>query len=212
MRLRVLSNLSHISTAGLDRFPALEFRRKLVGLVGGKAEFSETVVGYVEGSGTMTSVYDDADADGLGPMLAAFFECFDDASTAGNDVFHDQHFFAGFEPEVAAQFQLVVDFFEKEEAQAELAGDFLADHKSAHGWAHDGACAVVFQHRDHELGESRDLIHVLANLRTLEEVCAMQAGTEQEVAFEQGTTVAENLDDFFVVRIHEAAVWLLADC
>jgi hypothetical protein len=108
-------------------------------------------------------------------VLAALFEGFEDAATAGDDVFDDQDFFARGEFEVAAQFELIIDFFEKNEAQAELARHFLANDEAPHCWAHDCRGAVAFQIFNQKFSHSRDFVHVLADLSALKEVSTVQA-------------------------------------
>lgn len=205
-RLSVVSNLNMVYegylAAGLDRFGALQFGGELIGFVSREAELGEAVVWHVESGLTGAAVDDHADRDRVRAMLAALFEGFNDAATTGNDVLDDQHLFAGLEFEVAAQFELVVDFFEKYEAQAQLAGDFLADHQAAHCGADDGGGTVVFQVGDEELSHAGDFVHVLANLRALEEMGTVQAGAQEEVAAEERAAIAENLENFFLFGIH----------
>ena len=58
--------------------------------------------------------------------------------------------------------------------------------------------------RAEQLDEARDLVHVLAHLGALEEMAAMQAGAQDEMAGQQGLGIAENLEDFFLGRAHAA--------
>jgi hypothetical protein len=44
----------------------------------------------------------------------------------------------------------------------------------------------------------------LANLSALEKVRAVQTRAKQEMSFEQGAAIFENLDDFVVLNTHAA--------
>ena len=123
--------------AGLSCHSSLQLGRQLVGLVGWEAELGEAVVRHVESGLASAAVDDHADGDWICAVLTALFERFNDATAASDDVFNDQHLLVGREFEVAAQFELIIDFFEKNEAQAELARHLLANHEAAHSWAHD---------------------------------------------------------------------------
>jgi hydroxyacylglutathione hydrolase len=56
--------------------------------------------------------------------------------------------------------------------------------------------------RHEKFGEPADRRHVLADLRALEKVSAVQAGAEHEMAFEQGARAFEDGEDFLLLRIH----------
>jgi hypothetical protein len=60
--------------------------------------------------------------------------------------------------------------------------------------------------RAERLDEASDLVHVLADLGALEEMAAVQAGAEDEVAGQEGLGIAEDLEDFFLGRTH--APWI----
>ena len=104
-------------------------------------------MGDVEAGGSIATVDNHADSDGICAVLAALGERFDDASTACDDILDNKDLFAGLELEVAAELELVIDFFEKEEPEAELASDFLTDDEAAHGRTDYGGRAIVFEHR-----------------------------------------------------------------
>ena len=71
---------------------------------------------HVESGLASTAVDDHADCDRVCAVSAALLQCFDDATAASDDVFDDQDFLAWGKFEVAAQFELIIDFFEEHEA------------------------------------------------------------------------------------------------
>ena len=113
--------------AWLDRCRTLQFGGQIVGLVGRETEFGEAVVRHVESGLASAAVDDDTDGYRVRTVFAALFQRLDHAPAAGDDVLDDKHLFAGFEFEIAAQFELVVYFLKENEAQAQLSGNFLAD-------------------------------------------------------------------------------------
>jgi hypothetical protein len=127
------------------------------------------------------------------------------ATAAGDDVFGDNHALAGTESEITAQHELVVFFFNEDETDAELASDLLADDESAHRRSKDGIARVRGEFRAEQFNQTRDLIHVLANLGTLEEVAAVETGAQDEVTSQEGLRITENLEDFFLGRAHAAS-------
>jgi len=83
-----------------------------------------------------------------------------------------------------------------------LAGDFLADHQAAHRGREHGGELKTGESRQEQFGQAADGVHALANLRALEIVAAMQAGTQNEVAGEQRLRVFENIEHFLLLGIH----------
>ena len=130
---------------------------------------------HVEARLSCTAVDDDTDCGRLSAMSAALLKCFNHAATASDDVFDNQDFLAGFELEVAAQLQLIIDFFEEYKAQTELACDFLANYQTTHSWPDDRGRAIAFEVFDHYFCHPCDFIHVLANLGALKEMGTVQA-------------------------------------
>ena len=152
-------------------------------------------MGDIEGGPTFATVDDNTDGDRLGTVEAAGLDGFDNASAAGDDILHDEHFFARLEGKITAQGEFVVDFFEENKTEPQLAGHFLADDEAAHGGSDDGGGTVVFELVHHNFREARNFVHILAHLGALEKVGAVQTGAKQEVPFEQGSAVFEDLND-----------------
>ena len=133
------------------------------------------MVRHVKTGFALATVDDNTDGDWYGAVRSALGECLDHAATAGDDVFDNKHLFARREFEISAQCELVIYFFKKDVAKAELAGDFLPDHQPTHRGTDHGGSTIILEHRQHNLGEASDFIHVLADLGALKKVRAMQA-------------------------------------
>jgi hypothetical protein len=56
--------------------------------------------------------------------------------------------------------------------------------------------------RQEQLGEALDRVHVLAHLRALEIVAAVEARPQDEMAFLQRAGADENIEDFLLNWIH----------
>lgn len=158
---------------------------------------------HVKSGRAVAAVDDHADGDGIGSVGAALRQRFEHTTAAGDDVFDDEHFFVGREFEIAAQGEFIVDLLKEDEAQAELAGDLLPDHESAHRGADHCGRTVLFEHRQHDLGEASHLIHVLADLGALKKMRTVQPRAKKEMPLEERSAVFENLDNFVVLlRFH----------
>ena len=81
----------------------------------------------------------------------------------------------------------------------------LADDESTHRRSEDGVARVRGEFRAKQFNQTRDLIHVLADLGALEEMAAMETGAQDEVPGQEGLRVTENLKDFFLGRAHAAS-------
>lgn len=159
-------------------------------------------MGYIKAGFAIAAIDNHANGDRLGAVFAAFSNRLDNAAPSGDHVFNNQYLLAWFKFEIPPKFQLVVYFFQKEETQVELAGDFLPDDKAAHRRADHGRRAVITQHGHHDLGQAGDLVHILADLGTLKKVATVETRAENKMALKQGTTVAENLNNFVVFVYH----------
>ncbi len=126
-----------------------------------------------------------------------------DPAPAGDDILDKEEGFPGCDLEIPAQGEPVIDLLGKDEAFSELAGHFLSDDEAAHGWGNDGPdLAHIGETGDEELGEPGDLSRILANAGTLEEVAGPEAGAKDEMPFEKGAGLFEDLQDFSFVGNH----------
>lgn len=135
-------------------------------------------------------------------VLANDIESFLDAAAFGDDVFDDEDFFAGRNLEAAAKGEFAFLLFDEDEANAELAGDFLAEHEAAHGRRNDGSSAEVANFGGEFSAEFFDDGHLLEGEGALEKLAAMKATAKDEMAFEQSAGVAEDLEN--VLSGHES--------
>ncbi len=195
------------SAAGLLHRQGGQFWRQLVGGVSGEAQFEERNRRHVEAHGAGAAVHQHGHRDGVAAALAHDLKALQHAAAAGHHVLHHEHAFAGGEFEAAAQNQPVVFLFREDIARAGLAGDFLADDEAAHrGRKHGGKIEVpdAAELGEQQFGEAGDGAHVLADLRALEIVPAVQAGTEHEVATQKSARAGENIEDLLLGSVHVA--------
>ena len=117
------------------------------------------------------------------------------AAPFGHDVFDHENFLAGSNFESASQGQFAFFFLDKDEAKAELAGYFLAEHQPAHGRRNDGGGAQVPDFPREFAAEFFDGRHLLQREGALEILAAVQAAAENEMAFQKRAAVAEDLEN-----------------
>ncbi len=176
----------------------------LVGRVGWEAEFEQRDRGHIETRETGAAIDEHRDADRRATGFANDVEALKHAAAAGDDVFDNENFFARLERETASHDEDVVFLFGEDVARAGLAGDFLAEDEAAHRRGQHGRELERCEFRDEQFGQAGDGAHVLADLRALEEVAAVQAGAEHEVPFEEGAGAFEDGEDFLLLLIHAA--------
>ena len=118
------------------------------------------------------------------------------AAALGHNILDDEDFFAGRDFESAPQHQLAILFFRKNKPRAKLPRDFLADDQSAERGRDDGDGAERAGLVRQRAADFFDNGHLLEREGALKVLAAVQAAAEDEMAFEQRATVAENLEDF----------------
>ena len=114
-----------------------------------------------------------------------------------DDVLDDQHALAGLDPEAAAQRERAVDALGEDRAHAEAAPDLVADDQAAHRRRehHVDLVARRLHLRRECLAERLGVGGVLQDQRALQVAGAVQPGGQDEVALEQGATLAEQGED-----------------
>ncbi len=115
------------------------------------------------------------------------------ASTFGDDIFHHENFFAVLDFESATQNKFPFLLFDKNESNAELPRDFLADDQSAHCRRNNRNRAKRSDFRRERRAELFDDRHLLKRKRALKKLAAVQAAAQNEMAFQQRAGIAENL-------------------
>ena len=147
---------------------------ELVFQEGRKGQCCETVEGRTKVRFSIAAVDNDGDGNGIGSEFANDVECFLDSTAFGDNVFGYEDFFTWLEFEAASEGEVSVLFFKEDVAFAGLAGNFLANDESTHGWSDYSFKISVSDLFQGEFSHSGDGGHVLADLGTLEEMAAVQ--------------------------------------
>jgi hypothetical protein len=176
----------------------LEVGRQIIRIEGFDLKGEEAECGETKVQGAAGTVNEHGDADRQSLVLADDVESFLDATAFGDDVFNDEDFFAGRDFEAAAEGEFAFLFFDEDKSDAELAGDFLAKNKAAHGRRNNGGSAKVANLGGEFSAKFFDDGHLLKGEGALKELAAVEAAAEDKVAFEQSAGVAEDLEDFVV--------------
>jgi len=119
-----------------------------------------------------------------------------DAAAFGDDVFDDQHRFFGGDFESASKDESAFLLFGENESAGELAGDFLAQDESAHGGGNDSGWFEVADFCREGGADFLNDGHLLEGEGALEILTAVQTAAEDEMTFQQGTRVPEDLKHF----------------
>jgi hypothetical protein len=179
--------------AGLRCGRGGEVRRELVGGEGFDFEGDEAELGDAEVHRAVGAIDDHRHSDDFALVGANDVHGFFNATALGDDVFDYQNSFARFNFEAAAQSEFAFFFLDENEAGAELACDFLADHEAAHRRRDHGGWREGFNLIREGVAEAFDDGHLLEGEGALEKLAAMQAAAEDEMSFEERTGIAKNL-------------------
>lgn len=170
-------------------------------LVGGErfdVEADEADGGDAEIDGAVGAIDEHGHGGDDAVMGAHDGDGFPHAAALGDDVFDEENFFTGRDFEAATEDEFAFLLFHKNETQAKLACDFLADDESAHRGRDDGGGAEgpeFFRERAAEFFDDR---HLLQREGALEKLAAVQPAAEDEVAFEERAGFAEKSKGFGV--------------
>jgi len=182
--------------AGFDGGDGGEVGGKSVGREGFDVEGEEAEGGDAEIDGAVGAVHGHGDADDFTVVRADDVDGFLDAAALGDDILDDEDFFAGGDFKAAAEDEFAVIFFDEDESGFELAGDFLAEDKSAHGGGDYGDGGEGTDFGGEGGAEFLDGGHLLEGEGALEKAAAVESAAQDEMAVEQGAGVAEDLEDF----------------
>ena len=170
----------------------------MVGGEGFDVEADEAVGRDAEMDGAVGAIDEHGDG-GDGTLLGAHdVDGFLHAAALGDDVLEDEDFFAGRDFEPAAEDEFAFLLFHKNETQAELARDFLADDEAAHRGCDDGGRAEGAEFFRKRAAEFFDDRHLLEREGALEKLAAVQPAAKDEVAFEERAGLAEKSECFGV--------------
>jgi hypothetical protein len=126
------------------------------------------------------------------------------ATAFRNHVFDYQDFLTRRDLEAAAKYKLPLFLLHKNEPRAQLPGNLLANHQTAHCRSDDGPhiqrANSVGKRRPQPLNRG----HLLERNGTLKELPAVESASKKEVAFEERTGFAKNLQG--LVLVHARAI------
>jgi hypothetical protein len=177
---------------GFDGGNASQIRWHLIGLEGLHIHFDQadewaTVIGPL----TTAAIDNDADAGDLSAVGADDVDGFLNAAATRDDVLgHDEPFVRP-DLETAPENQAASLFLHKNVAFPERAPDFLADNDAAKGRGNDGIALDTAQLISEPRANVGSDVRVLQEQRTLEELPAVQAGAQNEMAVEQRPSLPE---------------------
>lgn len=180
-----------------------ELRRECVRLIRRERKFKQGDCGHRQRCVSGGAVNQHRAGDGNAAPRLDDVCAFDYASSAGNDIFRDEDFFARCDFKIAAKNEFVVFLFRKNEADAELSRDFLSDDQTAHCGSENGFDSEVCEFGQEQFDEAGNFVHVLANLCALEVVGTVKPASQNEMSGEEGAAFFENGENFFLdLRIH----------
>jgi len=184
-----------LSAAGLGGREGGEVGRKLVGREGLDVEPEQAEGGDAEIDCAPGAIDDDGDPGNLSASVAGNGDGFLDTAALGDDVFDDQDFFARGKLEAATEDQAAFLLLHENEADAELAGDFLTDDESSHRRGDHRGDPKVADLKGEGGAKTFDGRHVLKGEGALEELPTAEAAPEDEMAFEEGAGTAKDVED-----------------
>lgn len=129
-------------------------------------------------------------------VLPDDIQCLLNATATGDNVFQYDKAFARINSKAAPQSETALFLFYKDEPQAQLAGDFLADDESAHGRGDDRDGAKVSNSVGEGGAEAFNDWHALEGQGALEILAAVQAASKNKVTIKQRACFLENLQSF----------------
>ncbi len=183
---------------GLDPRCSGQIGRKLVRGKRLHVEPDEAEGGHSQVQGSVRSIDQHGHTDGIALVLTNDLQGLLNPTSLGDDIFDDQDPFPRGDLESATQNQTAFLFLGKEEAAAKLPRDFLSDHQPTHGGGNDGLDPEVFRLGNKGGTELLDDRHLLERLGTLEELSGMQAAPQDEMPFQKGSGLTEEIECFCV--------------
>ncbi len=156
--------------------------------------------GDAEVNGATAAVDDGTGGDGDGAEGIHDVDDFAGAAAGGDDVLNNDGAFAGFEGEAAAEGHFAVGIaFGEDVADAEGAGDFVADDEATERGGNDDVDLFPVEEFE-DLGgefatEGFGVLRVLEDDGGLEVVGAVESAGEAEMAGEVGAGLTEDIED-----------------
>src|SRR5271163_1319952 len=141
----------------------------IVGLVAGDVHFEQGAGGDVEFEASAAAVDDGAGGYRQAAFLFDYADGFAGGAACGPDVFDDEDAFTGLQLEAAAQRHLAgAVAFDEERANAEGAGDFVADNQAAESGRDDAGDGVIFEAFGEGAAELFGMLRMLQDQRALD--------------------------------------------
>src|SRR5580658_494342 len=197
--------------AGAGGHAASVALRAIVGLVAGDFQFEQSAGGDVEFEASAAAVNDGSGRDGQGAFLFYDADGFARGAAGGPHVFDHQNAFAGLQLEATAQSHLAgaITFNEKR-ADAESAGDFVADNQAAERGGDDAGHGVILETLGEGAAELFGMLRMLQDERALDVRGAVASAGKLEMPGADGTYLFEQLQDFFALHRTPSGVCLCA--
>jgi hypothetical protein len=148
--------------------------------------------------GAVRAIHEHGDRDRFALTTADDVEGFLDTAALGDDVLDNQAFLLWRNFESASKHQFSLFLFDKDEAEAELTGDFLTDDEPAHRGGNDGGGAEAVDLRGERCAEPFDHRHLLKRQGALKKLAAVQAAAQDKMAFKQCAGLAKQVQGFSV--------------
>jgi hypothetical protein len=168
----------------------------LIGLEGFDVQADQAVEGDPEIQIAVRTVNHHGDSNGVALVGPNNVQGFLNPAAFGDDVFDDEQALRWLDPEPAPKDKPALFFLNKDESAAELARDLLTDDEPAHCGCNDRLDVESSGLRGKGGSEPLHDGHHLQGLGALEELTGMEPATEDEMAIEEGSGLAEEVQGF----------------
>jgi len=185
-----------LPAAWLDHWKGYQIRRQVVRRECFHPQSEQTEEGHTKVGSAVRTIHRRSDGDDQSSMSTNDVHRFLHSTALGDDVFDDEQPLTRGYFETAAQDEFSFFLFHENEPAAELTRDLLAEHEAAHGRSDHGFHAEVTHFSGQRRAELLDQRHLLQGESTLEVLPAVQAAAQDEMAFEQGARIKEELQHF----------------
>ena len=144
-------------------------------------------------------------------MVSDDLKGFLNAAALGDNILDDQHPLIRGDLETTSEDQFSLLLLREDEAATQLPGDLLSDDQAAHGGGDHRLYPEVRSFRRDRGAEFLDHRHLLERLCALKELAGMQSAAKDEVTFEEGSGLAEEIECFCVRHSFSVRLFLRLD-
>jgi hypothetical protein len=141
------------------------------------------------------------DSDWVSIVGADDVKCLLNPAAFGDDVFDDEQALCWLDPEPTSKDKSALLLFYKDESAAKLARDLLTDDEPAHCGCNDRLDVESGGFRGKGGSEPFHDGHHLQGLGALEELTGMEPAAEDEMAIEEGSGLAEEVQGFGIRHV-----------